>query len=151
MRKLLALVLVSALLLSAVPAFALELLSGGDTYPLKTDKAVSWYAETALIPHEKFVDASQSPFHIGLSELTGVKINWSFPPAGTAGNVFTNTLLADPANLPNIMYGAFMNDSSLYLEDEMIWDITPYIQEYAPAYYAFLQSNPAYDRAMKTD
>lgn len=151
MRKLLALVLVSALLLSAVPAFALELLSGGDTYPIKTDKAVSWYAETALIPHEKFVDASQSPFHIGLSELTGVKINWSFPPAGTAGNVFTNTLLADPANLPNIMYGAFMNDSSLYLEDEMIWDITPYIQEYAPAYYAFLQSNPAYDRAMKTD
>ena len=45
----------------------------------------------------------------------------------------------------------WQNDANLYLEDGIIWDLTPYIQEYAPAYYAFLQSNPAYDRAMKTD
>ena len=44
-----------------------------------------------------------------------------------------------------------MNNASQYLDDEVIWDLTPYIQEYAPAYYAFLQSNPAYDKALKTD
>ena len=33
----------------------------------------------------------------------------------------------------------------------IIWDLTDYIQEYAPDYYAFLQTNPAYDKAMKDD
>jgi putative aldouronate transport system substrate-binding protein len=49
------------------------------------------------------------------------------------------------------MEAYFMNNAQQYLDDEVIWDLTPYIQEYAPAYYAFLQSNPAYDKAMKTD
>lgn len=151
MRKLIAWTMVLALLLGAVPAFALELLSGGDTYPIKTDKTITWYAEQALIPHEKFVDATQSPFHVGLSEMTGIKIDWIFPPAGTAGSVFTNTLLADPGSLPHILFGALMTDSSIYLEDEMIWDLTPYLEEYAPAYYAFLKADPVRDRAMKTD
>lgn len=151
MKRLVTLVIALAMLASVVPAFGLELQSGADMYPIQTDKTVTWYAESNLTPHEKFVNYKESPFHTGLSEMTGITIDWMFPPAGTAGNVFTNTLLADPGNLPDIMFGAFMNDAALYLEDEMIWDLTPYLEEYAPAYYAFLQSNPAYDRAMKTD
>ena len=138
MRKLLALVMALALLLAAVPAFALDLVSGADMYPIKTDKTITWYAQESLIPHEKFVDYKESPFHMGLSEMTGIKIDWQFPPAGTTPLVATNTVLADPANLPNIMWGPFMNDAALYLEDGMIWDLTPYLEEYAPAYYAFL-------------
>ena len=45
----------------------------------------------------------------------------------------------------------WMNNANQYIEDEIIWDLTDYIRQYAPDYYAWLQSNPAYDRAMKTD
>lgn len=151
MKKLLTLVLALCLVMTAVSGLALELISAGDTYPLNSDKTVTWYVQDNMDPHEKYVDWTESPFHTGLAKQLGVNIDFIFPTTGADKNVFTNTLLADPANLPNIMKGYFMDNATLYLEDEIIWDLTDYIQEYAPAYYAFLQTNPAYDRAMKTD
>ena len=121
------------------------------TYPLAGDETISWYVQDSFTPHEKYADASESPFHTGLSEKLGVNIEWMFPTTGADGGTFTSTLLADPFNLPNIMTGYFMDNANQYLEDEIIWDLTDYIQEYAPDYYAFLQTNPAYDRALKTD
>ena len=150
MKKIVALALSLCLVLAAVPGFALELLSGADTYPVETDKTITWYAEGNLNPHEKFTDWHESPFHNNLMKQTGINIEWMIPTTGTDGKTFTNTLLADPSSLPNIMQGYFMDKATLFLEDDMIWDLTPYIQEYAPAYYAFLQTNPAYDKAMKS-
>ena len=149
MKKLVTLALVLCLLLSVVPGLAAELISAGDTYPLKTDKTVTWYIQENCSPHEKFVSWKESPFHVGLNENLGVNIDWMFPTTGTTPAVFTNTLMADPSSLPNIMTGYFMDQANLLLEDGVIWDLTPYIQEYAPAYYAFLQTNPAYDKAMR--
>lgn len=152
MKRLITLVLVLCMMMAIVPGQALELRSAGDTYPLQTDKTITWYFQANVLPHEKFVNWKESPFHVGLSENLGVDIEYMFPTTGTNGGVYTNTLMADPASLPNIMVApSFMAQASLLLEDEVIWDLTPYIQEYAPAYYAFLQTNPAYDKAMKTD
>ena len=125
--------------------------AGSITYPLSSDKRVRWYAQDNIIPHEKFADASESPFHIGLAEKLGVDIEWMFPTTGSDGTTFTTTLLADPTNLPDIMNVYWMNNANQYIEDGSIWDLTDYIQEYAPDYYAWLQTDPAYDRAMKTD
>ena len=125
--------------------------SGSVTYPLNADKTVSWYVQDSFTPHEKFKDASESPFHTGLAEQLGVDIDWMFPTTGSDGGTFTTTLLADPSSLPNIMSVWFMDNANQYLEDEIIWDLTDYIKDYAPDYYAWLQTNPAYDRAMKTD
>ena len=125
--------------------------AGSITYPLNSDKTVSWYIQDFPTPHEKYADASESPFHTGLQEQLGVTIDWSFPTVGSDANSFTNTLMAEPDALPNIMTGYFMNNANQYLDDGIIWDLTDYIKEYAPDYYAFLQTNPAYDRAMKTD
>lgn len=125
--------------------------AGSITYPLNSDLTVSWYAQDGINPHEKFVDATESPFHIGLAENLGVNIEWSFPTTGADANTFTSTLMADPMNLPDIMVMYAMNNANQYIEDEVIWDLTDYIQEYAPDYYAWLKSNPAYDQAMKTD
>lgn len=154
MKKIVALALALCLVLAAVPGFAVELLSGADTYPMDAaDKTITWYASDGLNPHEKYADWTESPFHTNMSKQIGVNIEWVIPTTGSDGNTFTNTLLADPDHLPNIMKGSgsFFNNANLYLEDGLIWDLTPYIQEYAPAYYAFLQTNPAYDKAMKTD
>ena len=151
MKKLLVAVLVLCLALSMVPAFALELISGADTYPVETDKTITWYAQGNLNPHEKFADWKESPFHTGLIRETGINIEWMFPTTGTDGGVYTNTLLADPTKLPDIMQGYFMDSASQYLDEGVIWDLTPYMEEYAPAYYAFLKAHPVYDKAMKTD
>ena len=151
MKKILALVLALVMVLAATSAFAADLLPAGDTYPLNSDKTVTWYSQDCLNPHEKYATWQESPFHTNLAKLLGVNIEWSFPTTGADGSSFTNTMLADPSSLPNIMKGYFMDSANMLLEDEVIWDLTPYIQEYAPAYYAWLQTNPAYDRAMKTD
>jgi len=151
MKKVLALVLALSLMLVATSAMALELKSGADTYPLGSDKTITWYSQDSHNIHTDFADWHDSPFHVNISKQIGVNIEWVLPTTGANGATFTNTLMADPANLPNIMEAYFMNNAQQYLDDEVIWDLTPYIQEYAPAYYAFLQSNPAYDKAMKTD
>ena len=137
----------------AMPAAADETKEGSSiTYPLQTDiESVSWYAQEGIVPHEKFKDASESPFHIGLAKHLGVTIDWSFPTTGSDANTFTNTLMADPSSLPNFMQCYVMENASQYIDDGIIWDLTDYIQEYAPDYYAFLQTNPAYDKAMKDD
>lgn len=125
--------------------------TGSVTYPLNADTTVSWYAQEGIIPHEKYASADESPFHTGLEEALGVDIDWSFPTTGSDAGTFTSTMLADPDELPNIMEGQFMSNASQYMDDGFFWDLTDYIQEYAPDYYAFLQTNPAYDKAMKDD
>ncbi|MBQ9309224.1 MAG: hypothetical protein IJ229_14980 [Clostridia bacterium] len=151
MRKLIALVLSLCMVLAATSAFAADLKSGADIYPLNSDKTITWYSQDSHNIHTDFADWHDSPFHVNISKQIGVNIDWVLPTTGADGATFTNTLMADPANLPNIMEAYFMDNAQQYLDDEVIWDLTPYIQEYAPAYYAFLQSNPAYDKAMKTD
>lgn len=153
MKKMVSAITMTAMAASmfAMPASAEEKTSS-ITYPLETDiESVSWYAQEGIVPHEKFKDASESPFHIGLAKNLGVNIDWSFPTTGSDANTFTNTLMADPSSLPNIMQCYVMDNAAQYIDDEIIWDLTDYIQEYAPDYYAFLQTNPAYDKAMKDD
>ncbi len=151
MKKILALVLCLCMALTIVPAFATDLLSRAGTYPLNSDKTITWYSQDSHGIHSDFSDWHDSPFHVNLSKQVGVNIEWVLPTTGADGSVFTNTLMADPSSLPNILEAYFMNNAAQYLDDEIIWDLTPYLQEYAPAYWAWLQSNPAYDKAMKTD
>ena len=126
MKKIVALALTLCLVLAAVPSFALELLSGADTYPMDAmDKTITWYSQDGINPHEKFVDWHESPFHNNLIKLLGVNIEWMFPTTGTDGGTFTNTLLADPSNLPNIMEAYFMGSAQQYIDDEVLWDLTP--------------------------
>lgn len=124
---------------------------GSITYPLSTDKTITWYGQANYTPNQAYTDASESPFHIDLAKNLGVDIEWMFPTTGSDAGTFTNTLFADPTDLPDIMGCFIMDKANQYLDDGIIWDLTDYIQEYAPDYYAWLQTNPAYDRAMKTD
>ena len=151
MKKILALALALCMILAAVPALALELLPAGDRFPLDSDITVTWYMQDSGNLHEKYASAAESPFHVNLSEKVGVNIEFSFPTTGADGNAYTTTLFSDVSTAPNIMLCHIASSAAQYMDDEIIWDLTPYIQEYAPAYYAFLQTNPAYDRAVKDD
>ena len=52
MKKILALVLALVMVLAATSAFAADLLPAGDTYPLNSDKTVTWYSQDCLNPHD---------------------------------------------------------------------------------------------------
>jgi len=120
-------------------------------YPMnQTDQTISWFVSNGYLPNSAFSSAAQSPFHTGLAEQLGVRIDWRFPTAGTPGAQAFNLMMASP-RLPDIIFHGLMRDSERYINEGTIWDLTDYIQEYSPAYWAWLQSNPAYDRAMKTD
>lgn len=77
MKKMVSAITMTAMAASmfAIPASAEEKTSS-ITYPLETDiESVSWYAQEGIVPHEKFKDASESPFHIGLAKHLGVTID----------------------------------------------------------------------------
>lgn len=150
-KKIIALVLALILVLAA-SASALELQSAGDTYPVDpSDIVITYYSRDGLDPHDTYASWEESPFHTNLIKQTGINVQYIFPTAGADATAFTNTLLADPANMPYIFKANLMDTAQDLLDREVIWDLTPYLEEYAPAYYAFLKSNEAYDKAMKTD
>ena len=120
-------------------------------YPMSAaDQSISWFAATGYVPNQAFATADDSPFHIWLQEMLGVKINWQFPISGTAPAAALNLVLAS-RNLPNIIYGPLITDAERHIDEGTFWDLTPYIEEWAPAYWKWIQSNPEYARAMRTD
>ncbi len=151
MKKKFSLLLAIALLLMTVPGMAeLKLPSGKDTYPLQTEESVSWYVGTGYRLHDSFASWEESPFHRNLSEQVGVNIDWSFPTVGADENAAFNLLMAG-GEMPDIIYFDISKDAQRYIDDGQIWDITPYIEEYAPAYYSFIKSDENYDKVRKTD
>lgn len=148
MKKFLSLLLSGLLMFSCVSALAAN--ADDFTYPMDTDVTVSWYIGEGYTPNDAYASAEDSPFHKNLQEMTGIDIEWSYPTAGTDGTQALNTVLAS-MELPDVIFANLMTDAARHMDEGTIIDLTPYIQEHAPNYYAWLQSNTAYDKAMKTD
>ncbi len=146
MKKLLCLLLSLVMLIPTAAAFADDF-----TYPMDGSVTLTWFASEGFgVVNDAYASPNDSPFHKGLSEMTGVNIEWSVPTAGTDARQALNLAMAS-TTLPDIVFGNLMTDASRYIEEGAIRDLTPYMEKWAPNYYAFLKSNPNYDKAMKTD
>ena len=120
-------------------------------YPMDAkNQTISWFASEGYQPNQVYASADQSPFHSGLKEMLGVNIDWQFPIRGTASNQALNLVLAS-GNLPDVIFGPIMADAERYISEGTFQDLTSRIQEWSPAYWKWIHTNPAYDRAMKTD
>ena len=120
-------------------------------YPMNAkNQTVSWFASQGYQLNSAYATPDQSPFHVLLQEMLGVKIDWIFPIAGTSGGQAINLVLAS-GDLPDIMYGGLMTDAERYISEGTFADLTPHLQNYSPAYWKFIHTNPAYEKAMKTD
>lgn len=120
-------------------------------YPMNAkDTTLTWWVGQGYVLNAAFAKAEDSPFHKGLQEKLGVKINWQFPTAGTDSKQAMNLMLASET-LPDIIFNDIMTDSERYMNEGVIRDLTQYMPKYSPAYYKFLQSNKTYDKYMKTD
>lgn len=107
------------------------------------DLKLSWYANVNLGLQTSYTTAEDSPFHSGLSEMTGIDIEWQFPAAGVDSAASYNLTLQSE-KLPNIMSGSVFDstEATELMNDGIIVDLTDYIPKYAPDYWAYLQANP---------
>ena len=120
-------------------------------YPMDAQsQTISWFGSEGYVPNQVYAGAEQSPFHRLLQEMLGVKIEWQFPIRGTQSAQALNLVLAS-GDLPDVIFGAVMTNAERYIEEGTFRDLTPYLEKWSPAYWKWLHTNPAYDRAMKTD
>lgn len=110
------------------------------SYPLTSGAKLSWYVRGNLDLNSEYLSYNDSPFHSGLSKVTGVDIDWQFTPAGAERDVAYNLLLQNE-KLPNIISGTFTADEvAELLEDDLIYDLTEYLPTYAPDYWAYVSA-----------
>ncbi|MCL2479362.1 MAG: hypothetical protein FWF22_07665 [Treponema sp.] len=120
-------------------------------YPMNAkDKTISWFGSEGYVPNAAYASADDSPFHSGLKDMLGVNIKWIFPVAGTDSTQAINLTLAS-GDLPNIMFGGLMGDAARYIDEGTFQDLSANMPNWSPAYWKWIHTNPAYDRAMKTD
>lgn len=109
----------------------------GITYPLDSDETITIWTHRLTLNSE-YDDPSKSPFHSGLSKNVGVNFEFSFPQQGQGATAAYNLVLTEDV-LPDVFFKSYNPAmvQELY-DDGLIYDLTPYLQEYAPDYWAFL-------------
>lgn len=119
--------------------------AGGEdvSYPVDTDIELTWYVQKNLELQSSYVTADESPFHSGLTDMTGIDIEWMFPAKGANLTASYNLILQEE-ELPNIMSGdAFdATEATELMNSGMIVDLTEYVPKYAPDYWAYI-TDPA--------
>ena len=120
------------------------------TYPLETDNSLVFWSNTNLKYSSAYKDASESPFHIGLSERTGVEIEWQFPQEGvTTAQAFNMLLTEELEDLPHIIFHQIDRTKGQELiDDGVIYDLREYLPKYAPDYWAALNDTEKYPYLM---
>lgn len=124
------------------------------TYPVDTDVELRLYS-MGIPLSSAYVDATESPFHTGLSENTGIKIKWEYEAAGADANTAYNLMLQED-ELPHIIFtagNATVANGTQLLADGLIYDLTDYIPKYAPDYWEYinLPKNEETLRSLKTE
>lgn len=81
-------------------------------------------------------------------KMTGVHVEWE----NVDPDVFNNTLAASIAadDLPDVIFKGGLNNTQLYEwgKDEILVDLTPYLEECAPNFWALMEENPTIRKAV---
>ncbi len=121
----------------------------GITYPLDTDVELSVWHANFLKPNEAYTSYAESPFHNGLEDNTGVKIDWQHPATGTDVPTAFNLLLTEE-KLPDILFMSLnTTQGQQMIDDGAIYDLTEYLPKYAPDYWATI-TQPEYEGSLKS-
>lgn len=119
-------------------------------YPLEgVSGKITWFATGPMDLSEKYENVEDSPFHAGLEKMTGVDIEWIFTPVG-GQNSLTWNLLQQEKELPYIVSGGGFNFNEL-IEAGKLVNLADYLPEYAPDYWAFINSDENIRKKLTTD
>lgn len=136
----------------ATPADA----SGEITLPLTTEdvEITVWYAGSPnQMPYLEDGTYTNTVANKAICEATGIDIN--FTTVSNEGAVDAFNLMIASNDLPDII-DSFTNFYTLGMdyavnEEEIIYDLAPYLEEQVPNFYAILESNPDVKRDITTD
>lgn len=129
---------------------------GAITYPLQTEETLTFWHNNQLNYQSSYGSYEESPFHSGLEEMTGVKVEWQQPVQGVYGTPDEqayNLLLTEEV-LPDIIFNSISSaQAEQLIEDGVIYDLTEYLPKYAPDYWAFITApeNEDYRRDLQTE
>ncbi len=130
---------------SAAPAAAV-------TYPIQTDKTLTYWG---ALPNNLVGVKSKHeevPFYQEWQKRTGIKVNFTTPPANQAKEAF-NVMLAS-GELPDMLeynFFEFPGGPEKAIKDGYIMKLNDLIDKYAPNYKKFLKEHPEIDKMVKTD
>ena len=113
----------------------------GITYPLDTDVTFRIYVQGGINLPSAYTDWEDVPFTKGLEEKWGVDIIWECAPAGADNTASYNLMLQDE-DLPQIVWGKKCATSNIeqLIDDGVAMDISGYLEEYAPDYWAYMHN-----------
>lgn len=124
--------------------------TGEITYPVSTDESLSiWSGNGDVKPASVYKDYTESPFHTGLEEMTGIHMEWNFVAEGSDANQAYNLLLTED-ELPDIIfkYGTQNSNIQKLVDDGVIYDLTDYLPKYAPDYWRVIHQ-PEYASVLR--
>lgn len=123
------------------------------TYPIKTDKKLSYWGEINGNLIGVKASHSEVPFFQDWQKQTGVSLDFTAPPTGQVKEAL-NVMLAS-GDLPDMIEFNFLGDfpggPEKAINDGYILKLNDLIDKYAPNLKKFLQENPDIDKMVKTD
>lgn len=124
----------------------------GDTYPIQTDKTVSWWTYIDSNITATAQNLGDTPFGKKYSENVGVDIEYQHP--STTGGSEQFNLMLSSGELPDIIdhyWTDFPGGPEKAIKDGYIIDLSDLIDKYAPNFKKFLEENPQYKKDITTD
>lgn len=122
------------------------------TYPLQTDKTLSYWGEmTGNLTGVKSSHADV-PFFQEWQKKTGIKLKFTAPPTNQAKEAL-NVMLAS-GDLPDMIeydFLSFPGGPEKAIKDGYILKLNDAIDKYAPNLKKYLKENPNIDKMVKTD
>lgn len=122
-------------------------------YPIQTDKTLSYWGEITGNLVGVVATHEEAPFFQEWQKKTGVKLEFTAPPAGQAKEAL-NVMLAS-GDLPDMIEYNFLNGfpggPEKAIGDGYILKLNDLIDQHAPNLKKFLQDNPDIDKMVKTD
>ena len=140
MKKFFALFLLMCMLLSTVGAVAESI------YPLKPEEGfqLKMWIEFNAGTSQVYTDLDDSPMYQDYQKVTGIDIDFYHPTYGATAESFAKVLSGGLEDMPHVMVDFQKNYKGGLVaayDDGMIYDLTPYLEEYAPNYYKLINSS----------
>ncbi len=114
------------------------------SYPIENGPTLKVWMDMDAGNSQVYTTYEDNPVWQRFMEVTGVKLEFMHPTYGAAAEGF-GTMMANEDEWPDLIvdFDTYYNGGTVAgLDDGVIYDLTPYIEEYAPEYYALINSSP---------
>lgn len=122
------------------------------TYPLKGDIELTYWGQLDTNLSTSYTNQGEAPFAKEIEKVTGVKVKYMHPAAGSVQEAFN--IMLTSGDLPDLIFYPWDNlvgGATKQIADGHILVLNDYMEKYAPNYTKYLKEHPEIDRAVRTE